>query len=67
MAPFNAKSSELGVMKKIAARIRDLGMFTFVKWNFIFVAPPLNITHAEIDEGLELISRAISLADEQTS
>ena len=48
----------------MAAKIRELGMFTFVKWNFIFIAPPLNIIEAEIDEGIEIISEAISIADQ---
>ncbi len=64
MAPWNASASEMVVMKKVAAKIRELGMFTFVKWNFIFVAPPLDITHDQIDEGLEIISQAISIADQ---
>ena len=65
MAPFNAKPSELGVMKQVARSIREQGMFTFVKWNFIFVAPPLNITKEEIDEGLTIISRALEIADRE--
>ena len=65
MAPFNAKANEMTVMKQVAARIRELGMFTFVKWNFIFVAPPLNITHSEIDEGIDIISRALEIADRE--
>ena len=51
---------------RMAAKIRELGMFTFVRWNWIFVAPPLNITESEVDEGLEIISQAISIADEYT-
>jgi taurine--2-oxoglutarate transaminase len=64
MAPYNAKPSQMGVMKKVAASIKDQGMFTFVKWNFIFVAPPLIITKEQIDEGLDIISNALSIADE---
>ena len=63
MAPYNATASEMGVMKNVGARIRELGMFTFVKWNFIFVAPPLTITKEQIHEGLDILSDAISLAD----
>ena len=63
MAPWNAKASEMTIMKEVAAKIRELGMFTFVKWNFIFVAPPLNITYEQIDEGLDIISNAITIAD----
>ena len=66
MAPFNAKPDEMGVMNKVAARLKDLGMYTFVRWNYIFVAPPLCINKEQIDEGLAMISDAISIADEHT-
>ncbi len=67
MAPFNAKPDEMVIMNKVAARLKDLGMYTFVRWNYIFVAPPLCINKEQIDEGLAMISDAISIADEHTN
>ena len=67
MAPFNAKPEEMAVMNKVAARLKELGMYTFVRWNYIFVAPPLCINKEQIDEGLEMISDAISIADQYGS
>ena len=64
MAPWNAKPDEMEVMNQVAARIKELGMFTFVRWNYIFIAPPLIITEEQMDEGLNIISQAISIADE---
>ena len=64
MAPFNAKPDEMNVMNKVAAKIKELGMYTFVRWNYIFIAPPLCITKEQVDEGLAIIDQAISLADE---
>ena len=64
MAPFNAKPDEMAVMNKVAAKIKELGMYTFVRWGYIFVAPPLCVTKAQIDEGLAIISEAIKIADE---
>jgi len=63
MAPFNAKPDEMVIMNKVAAKLRELGMYTFVRWNCIFVAPPLIITKEQIDEGLSMISEAIKIAD----
>ena len=63
MAPFNAKPDEMTVMNKVAAKIKDLGMYTFVRWSYIFIAPPLIVTKEQIDEGLKIISEAISIAD----
>jgi len=65
LAPFNAKPDEMTVMNKVAATIKDLGMYTFVRWNFIFVAPPLCVTKEQIDEGLAIISEAIAIADKE--
>ncbi|MBT8274296.1 MAG: aminotransferase class III-fold pyridoxal phosphate-dependent enzyme, partial [Bacteroidia bacterium] len=64
ITPWNAKPNEMEITLKMASKIRELGMFTFVRWNWIFVAPPLNVTKAEVDEGLEIISQAISIADQ---
>jgi len=64
MAPFNAKPDEMTVMNKVVAKIKELGMYTFVRWSYIFVAPPLIINKEQIDEGLAIISEAISIADQ---
>lgn len=63
MAPFNAKPDEMTVMNKVAAKIKELGMYTFVRWNYIFIAPPLCVTKQQIDEGLKIISEALKIAD----
>jgi len=63
MAPFNAKPDEMLVMNKVAAKIKELGMFTFVRWSYIFIAPPLCVTREQINEGLAIISEAITIAD----
>jgi len=64
MAPFNAKPMEMVVMNKVAAKIKELGMYTFVRWGYIFIAPPLCVTKEQIDEGLDIISEALLIADE---
>ena len=64
ITPWNAKPEDMEITNKMAAKIRELGMFTFVRWNWIFMAPPLCITKEQIDEGLEIISKAIEIADE---
>jgi taurine--2-oxoglutarate transaminase len=64
MAPFNAGPQDMGVMNKVAAKIKELGMYTFVRWGYIFIAPPLIVTKEQIDEGLDIISEALLIADE---
>jgi len=67
ITPWNAAPDQMEITNKMAAKIRDLGMFTFVRWNWIFIAPPLNVSKEEIDEGLKIISQAIAIADEYCS
>ena len=64
LAPFNASMSEMKQMNQVTSKLRELGMFTYCKWNFIFIAPPLIATKEEIDEGIDIISKALSLAAE---
>jgi len=64
MAPFNAKPSEMVIMNRVAAKLKELGMYTFVRWNYVFIAPPLTITKEQMDEGLAMISEALKIADE---
>lgn len=64
MAPWNAGPQDMEIMNKVAAKITELGMFTFVRWNWIFTAPPLISDREHLDEGLDIISKAISVADE---
>ena len=63
MAPFNAKPDEMAIMNKVAAKIKQLGMYTFVRWSYIFIAPPLCVTKEEVDEGLAIIGKALTIAD----
>ena len=63
MAPYNASPGDMTVMNQVAARIRQLGMYAFVRWNYVFIAPPLSITREQIDEGLAIISEALTIAD----
>lgn len=63
IAPFNATAEEMAVMNQVAAKLKQLGMYAFVRWNYVFIAPPLSITPEQIDEGLTIISEALLIAD----
>lgn len=62
-APFNAKPSQMTVMSKVAAKLKELGLYTFVRWSYVFIAPPLCINQEQIDEGLAILSEALKIAD----
>ncbi|GMV39406.1 MAG: aspartate aminotransferase family protein [Myxococcales bacterium] len=63
LAPWNATAAQMGAMGKVAARLRELGMHTFVRWNWIFTVPPLCVNEAELDEGMAMIDDALKIAD----
>jgi taurine--2-oxoglutarate transaminase len=63
LAPWNAKPHEMGVMAKVPGALRERGMYTFSKWNWIFVVPPLCINEAELREGLRIIDDVLDITD----
>ena len=64
VTPWNASPGEMEPTLRMASKMKELGMFTFVRWNWIFIAPPLIITKEQIDEGLNIVSQVIEIADE---
>jgi taurine---2-oxoglutarate transaminase len=61
MAPYNGTSDE---MKAVAKRLREDGLYTFVRWNTVMTNPPLTISEDELAEGFAIIDRALFAADE---
>jgi taurine--2-oxoglutarate transaminase len=64
LVPWNAKPSQLGPMPAVSRHLRQHGLSTFVKWNWIFVTPPLCINAEQIAEGLAVIDAALQIADD---
>ncbi len=63
LAPWNAKPHEMGVMAQVPGALRERGMYTFSKWNWIFAAPPLNINEAELRDGLRILDEVLDITD----
>jgi taurine--2-oxoglutarate transaminase len=63
MAPWNAKASEMGAMTDVAKFLRDNGLYTFVRWNWIFAVPPLSINESQLKDGLAIIDKALEITD----
>lgn len=63
VTPWNAAPGEMEATNRMSARMRELGMFTFIRWNWLFIAPPLCITEAEVDQGIEIIDQVLDVAD----
>jgi taurine--2-oxoglutarate transaminase len=63
MAPWNARPSEMGAMADVARFLRESGLYTFVRWNWVFAVPPLCITEAQLGDGLAIIDKALEITD----
>jgi taurine--2-oxoglutarate transaminase len=63
LAPWNAKPHEMGVMARVPGALRERGMYTFCKWNWIFVVPPLSIDETELRDGLRILDEVLDITD----
>ena len=63
LAPWNAKPHEMGVMAQVPGALRERGMVTFCKWNWIFVVPPLSINETELRDGLHILDEVLDITD----
>ena len=63
LAPWNAKPWEMGLMARVPGALRERGMYTFVKWNWIFAVPPLNINETELHHGLRILDEVLDITD----
>jgi len=62
MSGWNLPASE--AMRKVAVDLREQGMSTFVKWDWIFCTPPLVTSREQIQEGLDMLDQALTIADQ---
>jgi taurine--2-oxoglutarate transaminase len=53
----------LGVMKTLYGELRKRGVYTFGKYNCAMVAPPLNVTREELDEGLAALDASLGVLE----
>jgi taurine--2-oxoglutarate transaminase len=61
MSPWDKPMS--APMAELAAGLRAAGLSTFVRWNLLFIVPPLVITVEELEEGLSIIESALTRLD----
>jgi taurine--2-oxoglutarate transaminase len=64
LVPFNAGGEAAEPITRLYKAALEAGLYLFVHWNVIMVAPPLNITREELDEGLGILDGVLSIADE---
>jgi len=65
LVKWNAMGAEAAISREINKRLLEGGVYTTVRWNFLFIAPPLCITEEELREGLRVIDKVLEYADSQ--
>ncbi|WP_394941418.1 aspartate aminotransferase family protein [Psychromicrobium sp. YIM B11713] len=63
LVPFNASGAAAAPMNAVAAACKAAGLWPFIHFNRIQLAPPLVISEAELRQGLEIIDHALLVAD----
>jgi taurine--2-oxoglutarate transaminase len=67
LVPFNAGGEAAAPVAQLTKAALDAGLYLFVHWNVIMLAPPLNITREELDEGLAMLDEALVVADDYSA
>jgi taurine--2-oxoglutarate transaminase len=66
LSPYNAMGKAAANSTEILKRLMAGGLFTFVRWMFLFVVPPLCINEDQLREGLAIIDEVLDYADTLT-
>jgi taurine--2-oxoglutarate transaminase len=67
LVPFNASGADAAPVVALGKAAMERGLYLFVHWNVVMIAPPLTITREELDEGLGLLDDALTVADEHAA
>jgi taurine---2-oxoglutarate transaminase len=60
LAPFNGTSEE---MKVLQGKLLDKGLYVYTHWHTVLIIPPLIITQNQLEEGFEILDKALDEID----
>ena len=63
LVPFNAAGDAAAPMNAVIAACKDAGLWPFVHFNRLQIAPPLIVSEADLVRGLDIIDAALEVAD----
>jgi len=63
LVPFNAAGPDAAPMAELLAACKAEGLWPFTHFNRTHVVPPLTTTAEEMSEGLDILDRALEVAD----
>jgi taurine--2-oxoglutarate transaminase len=67
LVPFNAAGPDAAPVARITKAAMDRGVYPFMHWNVLSIAPPLTIAREDLDTGLAVYDELLSIADEYSA
>jgi taurine---2-oxoglutarate transaminase len=64
LVPYNASGAAAAPVARLTKAAMERGLYLFVHWNKVMVAPPLTITRDELEEGVGILDEILAIADE---
>ncbi|HEY5295431.1 MAG TPA: hypothetical protein VIJ70_08150, partial [Gaiellaceae bacterium] len=61
---YNGSGEAAKPIAAVSKRALDRGLYLMTHWNIVMCCPPLTITREELDEALDVLDDALSVADE---
>ncbi|MDW7739737.1 MAG: aminotransferase class III-fold pyridoxal phosphate-dependent enzyme [Bacillota bacterium] len=61
LAPWNGPDP--GIIGQIGACLKSKGVYAYLRWNYMFIAPPIAINEEEMKFGLDAVDECLELAD----
>ncbi|HHX87492.1 MAG TPA: aminotransferase class III-fold pyridoxal phosphate-dependent enzyme [Firmicutes bacterium] len=62
IAPWNGPDP--GIMGRINKFLSEKGIYIYLRWNYMFIAPPIAINEQELNLGMDAVDESLNLADE---
>ncbi len=64
LVPYNATGEAAAPVARLTKAALDAGLYLFIHWNKVMIAPPLTITRDELLEGVGILDGILTIADE---
>ncbi len=64
LVPYNASGDAAAPVGRLTKAALERGLYLFVHWNKLMIAPPLTITREELEEGVAALDEILAIADE---
>jgi taurine---2-oxoglutarate transaminase len=64
LVPYNASGAAAAPVARLTKAALEKGLYLFVHWNKVMIAPPLTITRDELEEGVGILDEILAIADE---